>query len=131
ATNTLIERRGATVGMITNAGFRDILEFQRLKVPNPMSFEGRRPASLIPRSLVREVAGRMDAQGNERTPLDLDQVGVAARELVAACVGEVLVCFLHSFRNGAQEEVAAAAVVRDFPELNGVPSAGVWAPARQ
>lgn len=38
ATNALIERRGARVGLITTAGFRDLFELQRLAIPHPMRF---------------------------------------------------------------------------------------------
>src|SRR5690606_24631457 len=70
AINTLIERRGADLGMITTAGFRDLFELGRLAIPHPMRYDSRRPAPLIPRSRVREVAGRLDAAGREREPLD-------------------------------------------------------------
>ena len=57
ATNALIERRGARVGMITTTGFRDLFELQRLAIPHPMRFDSRRPPPLVPRELVREVRG--------------------------------------------------------------------------
>ena len=39
ATNALIERKGARVGLLVSAGFRDLFELQRLAVPHPMRFE--------------------------------------------------------------------------------------------
>jgi N-methylhydantoinase A len=53
ATNALIERRGARIGMIATTGFRDLFELQRLALPHPMRFDSRRPAPLVPRELVR------------------------------------------------------------------------------
>lgn len=55
ATNALIERRGARVGLITTHGFRDLFELQRLAIPHPMRFNSRRPTPLVPREWVREV----------------------------------------------------------------------------
>ena len=43
ATNALIERKGARVGMIVTRGFRDLFELQRLAIPHPMRFDSRRP----------------------------------------------------------------------------------------
>ena len=51
ATNALIERKGAKVGMIVTRGFRDLFELQRLAIPHPMRFDSRRPQPLIPRAL--------------------------------------------------------------------------------
>src|SRR5438270_7043899 len=69
ATNALIERKGARIGMIVSSGFRDLFELQRLAIPHPMRFDSRRPLPLIPRGLVREVGGRIAADGNELDPL--------------------------------------------------------------
>ena len=66
ATNALIERRGARIGLITTAGFRDVFELQRLAIPHPMRFDSRRPGPLVPRALVREVRGRI-GPGRRRT----------------------------------------------------------------
>ena len=46
ATNALIERKGARIGMLVSAGFRDLFELQRLAVPHPMRFDSRRPLPL-------------------------------------------------------------------------------------
>ncbi len=101
ATNALIERRGARVGLLVSAGFRDLFELQRLAVPHPMRFDSRRPLPLVPRALVREIPGRLDADGTEITPLDTEAAVAAARELRAAGVEIAVVVFLHSYRNGA------------------------------
>ena len=61
ATNALIERKGARIGMLVSSGFRDLFELQRLAIPHPMRFDSRRPLPLIPRALVREVGGRIAA----------------------------------------------------------------------
>src|SRR5438105_4554729 len=83
ATNALIERKGAKIGMIVSRGFRDLFELQRLAIPHPMRFDSRRPLPLIPRALVREVGGRIAADGNELDPLPEADAVAAAQELVA------------------------------------------------
>src|ERR1700733_1561139 len=93
ATNALIERRGARVGLITTLGFRDLFELQRLAIPHPMRFDSRRPAPLVPREHVREVGGRIGPDGEEIDPLDDAGLLVAARELAAAGVEIAVVTF--------------------------------------
>lgn len=131
ATNAVIERRGARCGLITTGGFRDLLELQRLAVPNPMRFTSRRPLPLIPRSLVREVDERVSAEGEELTPLDEEQLCRAARELLAAGVEIVVVCFLHSYRHPAHEEQARRILAHELPELRVELSSQVWPQARE
>ena len=84
ATNALIERRGARIGLIITAGFRDLFELQRLAIPHPMRFDSRRPEPLVPRALVREVRGRIGPDGVELEPLDEADV-VAAAQALAGC----------------------------------------------
>ena len=131
ATNALIERKGAKVGMIVSSGFRDLFELQRLAIPHPMRFDSRRPLPLIPRALVREVGGRIAADGSELDPLPEADVTAAARELVALDAEIAIVVLLHGYRNPAHERA-----VRDIVERNGIPlrlelSSEVWAQARE
>jgi N-methylhydantoinase A len=106
ATNALIERRGARIGLITTAGFRDVFELQRLAIPHPMRFDSRRPEPLVPRALVREVRGRIGPDGGELEPLDEADVVEAARALQDAGVGIAVVGLIHSYRNPAHEQQA-------------------------
>src|SRR4051812_11861970 len=115
ATNALIERKGARVGMLVSRGFRDLFELQRLAIPHPMRFDSRRPLPLIPRALVREVGGRIAADGNELDPLPEADVVAAAGELVALGVEIAIVVLLHGYRNPAHERA-----VRDIVERHGI-----------
>ena len=131
ATNALIERKGARVGMIVTRGFRDLFELQRLAIPHPMRFDSRRPLPLIPRALVREVGGRIAADGGELDPLPEADAVAAAQELVAAGAEIAIVVLLHSYRNPVHERA-----VRDIIERHGIPlrlelSSEVWAQARE
>ena len=69
ATNAVLERKGARCGLITTAGFRDVLELGRRTRPNPYGMTGSFEA-LIPRDLRAEVPERIDAAGRVLTPLD-------------------------------------------------------------
>ena len=105
ATNAAIERTGARCGLITTAGFRDVLELRRRDRPNTYGLGGEfKP--LIARRDRREVAERVSAEGEVLLALDVmglkDQI-VALRD--EGC--EVLViCFLHSYLNPVHERMA-------------------------
>jgi N-methylhydantoinase A len=104
---------------------------QRLAIPHPMRFDSRRPLPLIPRALVREVGGRIAADGGELDPLPEADAVAAAQELVAAGAEIAIVVLLHSYRNPAHEKA-----VRDIVERHGIPlrlelSSEVWAQARE
>jgi N-methylhydantoinase A len=131
ATNALIERRGARVGMITTAGFRDLFELQRLAIPHPMRFDSRRPVPLVPRELVREVRGRIGADGVEIEPLDERGLIDAARALASAGVEIAVVTFIHSYRNPAHEHLARDLVRRHGIDLRLELSADIWPQARE
>ena len=81
ATNALIERTGATTGLITTRGFGDTLALQRLMgftagipVEHLGRYSRRRyPAPIVPRRLVREVLERVDQAGRVLVPLDEDR----------------------------------------------------------
>ncbi len=117
ATNALIERRGAAVGLITTAGFGDLLEIQRISRPRSFDLHWVKPRHLVPRRLVREVAERVTADGSVLIPLDPEEVRRAARELLDVGVDAIAVSFLFSFLNSDHERAARAAVLEEFPEL--------------
>jgi N-methylhydantoinase A len=131
ATNALIERRGAKVGMITTAGFRDLFELQRLAIPHPMRFDSRRPLPLVPRQWVREVRGRIGHDGREVEALDEAGAIAVARMLAADGVEIAVISFLHSYRNPAHERRARDAIARAGIDLRVELSSDIWPQARE
>ena len=65
ATNAVLERKGARIGLITTAGFRDVLEIGRQLRTEVYRFvlDPEAPVFLAPRRYRREIAERIDAQG--------------------------------------------------------------------
>jgi N-methylhydantoinase A len=106
-TNAVLERKLARVGLITTAGFRDVLELGRRTRPNPYGLKGSFEP-LVPRELRREVAERMDARGGIVTPLDEAAVEREVRALLAAGCESLVVHFLHAYANPAHERRAGA-----------------------
>ncbi|SDR56844.1 5-oxoprolinase (ATP-hydrolysing)/N-methylhydantoinase A [Rhizobiales bacterium GAS113] len=116
-TNALIERRGAKLGLITTAGFRDILEMGTEQRYDIYDLFLQYPEPLVARRHRLEVPERMDRDGETVVPLDLDAVRDAARKLKADGVEAIAVCFLHAYRNGAHERAAAEAIRALYPEI--------------
>ncbi len=81
-TNAVLERRLARTGLITTAGFRDVLELGRRTRPQPYGMTGRF-VPVIPRDLRLEVPEPMDARGRVLTPLDEGAHGGGRRGLAA------------------------------------------------
>ena len=109
-TNALLERKLATTGLITTAGFRDVLELGRRTRPTPYGLTGAFEP-LISRELRLEVPERMDAAGEVVVPLDEAAVADAARRLLVSGCEAVVVHFLHSYRNPVHE-VRAREILR-------------------
>ena len=106
ATNAVLERKGARCGLITTAGFRDILELGRRTRPNPYGMTGSFEA-LIPRDLRAEVPERIDAAGRILTPLDEAAVRQEVRRLRERRADALVIHFIHAYANPAHEQRCA------------------------
>jgi N-methylhydantoinase A len=106
ATNAVLERKGARCGLITTAGFRDVLELGRRTRPNPYGMTGSFEA-LIPRDLRTEVSERIDAAGRVLTPLDEAAVRQAVHRLRARDAEALVIHFIHSYANPSHERRCA------------------------
>ena len=129
--NTLLQRSGARVGVLTTRGFRDVLELRRLRLPSAQDFFTPRPRSLVPRHLVREIDERMLANGQVYRPIRRDEVSHAVEDLVQQDVEAVAVFFLHAYRNSVHEETAKRWIEEEWPSLYVCTSAEVWPQQRE
>jgi N-methylhydantoinase A/oxoprolinase/acetone carboxylase beta subunit/N-methylhydantoinase B/oxoprolinase/acetone carboxylase alpha subunit len=111
--NAVLTRTGAPTGLITTAGFRDVLEIRRTHRRSLFDLNERIPDPLVPRDLRLEVAERLDADGNVVTPLDESGVRAAWRTLREAGVTSLAIVFLFSFENPAHERRARDIVLRE------------------
>jgi N-methylhydantoinase A len=113
-TNAVLERRLARTGLVTTAGFRDVLELGRRTRPQPYGMTGRF-VPVIPRDLRLEVPERMDARGRVLTPLDEGALRAALGQLRAAGCESLVIHFLHSYANPAHERRAAEIAAEVWP----------------
>ena len=96
ATNALLERKGARVGLLTTEGHRDVLEMREGLKPERYDLRLPRPEPLVPRHLRLGVRERVRADGSIEVPLDELSLARAVRALVKAKVRSVAVCYLHA-----------------------------------
>lgn len=107
ATNTVLEHRGARTALVTTAGFRDVLELRRLRMPHMYDLYWRKPAAIVPRDLRFEIDERVTADGVVLRPLDEAALDELVERLISAEVESVAVCLLHSHRHPAHEQRVA------------------------
>ena len=112
ATNTMLEAKGAKVGLLTSKGFRDSLEIRRGFRENQWDHRQPFPPPLVPRHLRLSVGGRIDRHSDEIEPFVPADVETALRTFTDEGVEAVAVTFLNSFLNPLHEQ-ACAEIIRD------------------
>ncbi len=115
ATNTILEKKGARVGMLTTEGFRDSLEIRRGIRDNQWDHRAPFPEVLVPRYLRLPVRGRIGADGKELAALALEDVDAAAKVFAAEGVESVAVCLFNSFLDGAHERAVGSQLAKSWP----------------
>ncbi len=116
-TNTLLEGKGARTGLITTEGFADVLEIGREVRYDVYQNAPRMPPPLVPRSLRKTVAERLDKDGKVVVALDLAEAQAAVDALAAAGVDSIAVCLLHAYANPAHEIALARLISQRLPKV--------------
>jgi N-methylhydantoinase A len=117
-TNAFLTRNGAKVAMAVSRGMRDVLEIGDQMRPHLYRLSQSRPAPVVPRSRVVEVAERRDAFGKVVEPLTAEEAERVADALAAMEPEAVAVCLGFSFLDADHEEMLQGAIARRLP---GVP----------
>lgn len=119
ATNAILENTAAPVGLITTAGFADVIELGRMtRASNyDLIFGPQTPVALIPPERRMEVTERIGADGTVWEPLDEEAVAEAARALEASGAKAVAICFLFAFLDPTHERRAREIVRATCPGL--------------
>src|SRR6476619_7519841 len=115
ATNALLERKGAKVGMLTTSGHRDVIEMREGLKDDRYNLRLPPPEQLVPRKLRLGVRERIRADGRVETPLDPTSLDRAVAVLQREGVEAVAVCYLHAYRDPNHERATRAAVERALP----------------
>ena len=112
AVNALLTRSGARVGLLTTAGFRQILHLARSQTPGPLVgwLNMTKPEPLADLADTREIQERILASGTVATPLDEAEARVSIQELVDVGITVFAVGLLHSYANPKHERRVAALI---------------------
>ncbi|MDF1793009.1 MAG: hydantoinase/oxoprolinase family protein [Thalassobaculaceae bacterium] len=113
-TNALLERKGAATGIITTAGFRDVLEMRRRDRPRTWGLWGQFEP-VVPRDRRLEVVERTLADGTVRAAVDPEAVKAAAMRLHDLGCEAVAIVFINAYANAENERAALAAVRAVWP----------------
>ncbi len=117
ATNTLLERKGARVGLITTEGFRDLLELREGLKEDRYNLRMTPMEPLVPRALRRTLAERVRADGAVETHVDGEALDEILDVLVQAGVESVAVCLIFSYLNPAHERLVGERIRKRHPDL--------------
>jgi N-methylhydantoinase A len=113
-TNTLLERRGPRIGVITTRGFRDVLEMRRRDRRQTWGLWGDFQP-IADRDLRLEVDERTLADGTIRTPVDLEAVRAAAATLRQRGAEALAIIFINAYANADNERRALEAARAAWP----------------
>ena len=117
ATNTLVERKGAKVGLITTDGFRDLLGMREGLKEDRYNLRMTPVVPLVPRYLRAEVPERVKADGKVKVALDEDALNKALDGLKDEGVEALAVCFLFSYLNSDHEDRVGEIIQDKFPGM--------------
>jgi len=117
ATNAILQNQGARTALVTTRGFRDVLEFRRLRFPDLFSLDYTPPKPLVQRRHRFEVIERIMPDGSVRQPLDDASVESVLEKLEQLQPEAIAICFLHSYANPIHERKVVEAVKTRFPNV--------------
>ena len=116
ATNTLVERKGATVGLLTTDGFRDLLEMREGLKEDRYNLRMNMVEPLAARYLRVGVPERIRASGKVERPLDEAALVENLDYLVSEGAEALAVCFLFSYLNPSHERRASEIIRQRYPD---------------
>jgi len=115
--NTIVERKGASVALITTKGFKDIIEIGRHNRPDMYNIHYKKPDPIVPRRYRFEVCERISTQGKVVKPLNTDEVVAIAEKLRDAGIEAVAVSLINSYANPEHERRVAEIVRKVLPRV--------------
>ena len=120
ATNAVLEGKGARVGLVTTAGYRQIMQIARSFVPGGLAgwIVWPKPEPLAKLEDTVEIVGRMDAGGCEVRPVDEADIRGALEVLKGQGIEALTISLINAYLNGAHELRVAELAAEILP---GVP----------
>jgi N-methylhydantoinase A len=117
ATNSLLEYKTALTGLLTTDGFKDVLEIGRHFRKDLYNLFQTKPPILVTRDLRKEVAERVDVNGNIINAIDQEGVKILLKELIEHGVESIAVGYLHAYVNPLHENITVNMIRDLYPEI--------------
>jgi N-methylhydantoinase A len=117
-TNAVIERKGVNTALLTTQGFEDVLEIGREQRCDLYDLDAPMPKPIVGRRRRFGISERTNHEGEVLIEVDRTELSRLASALIAQGVQSVAICFLHSWRNPANEVIARDVINRTAPQLS-------------
>ncbi len=119
ATNLILEGKGTPLALVTNEGFRHVLEIGRHDIPRKANmFSWIKPQRPVHPRDVHEIRGRLEVDGSEHEAIDIEQIEALAHRLKADGCSAIAICLLHSYANSAHEQQVRALLRQTLPDAH-------------
>ena len=109
-TNTILQRKGARVALVTTAGFEDAVEIGRQARPKLYDFFFDRVEPLVPAELRFGLDERVDSEGQILKEPSPNELAALRYKIEAQRAEAVAICLLFSFANPSNEKAVAQAL---------------------
>lgn len=129
--NTVIQRKGALLALITTENFEDVVELARLRMPESYSLFSRRGEPLVSRDCIFGIRERILSDGSVEQALEEASVVAALQKARAKGVDGIVISLLNAYRNSEHEKLVEGIVRRLAPELFVFRSTEVWPVIRE
>ena len=120
ATNAVLEKKIAKVGLVVTEGYRHVMQIARSLVPGGLAawiiWPKPEPMAALERTI--EAPERMDAKGETVRQLDESEMRARLERLKASEEIEALtICLMNSYVDGRHEKAVAAICAEIFPDI--------------
>ncbi|WP_306392260.1 hydantoinase/oxoprolinase family protein [Telluria beijingensis] len=129
--NTLLQRRGVRVGLVTTSGLKDVLELARIRMSHSYDFFATPDEPFVPRDKVIEIGARVATDGGVVHEPDARACADVAAAVAASEVDVLVVSILNGHMNPAFEARVARALAERLPGLPVVAATMIWSEMRE
>ena len=118
ATNSLLQRKGGKLALVTTKGFRDLLEIGRQVRPSVYDLQIDSPQPLVDRRNRIEVNERIDFTGNIIKPINKNELALLEKNIKKLKnIDGIAICLLFAFLNSSHEILIKEKLSKSFPNL--------------
>ncbi|WP_154605007.1 hydantoinase/oxoprolinase family protein [Arthrobacter sp. AQ5-05] len=119
ATNAILEKKGARVGLVTTKGFRQVLQIARSFVPGGLAgwIIWPKPEPLADLEDTVEVIERVSTNGEVLTPLNEEDVRTQLRKLKKKGIEALSISLINSYAYGDHEARIAQIAAEELPGI--------------